>query len=157
MIAYRLYRVKSTGPNIIEYESYDKYDFYHKILNMIDNNEVYYSPNAEYVTKETQYKLWNIDFCDHSYTQLDGFAHHYVRCEEISPYGKDRDSYIKGKLYEHYLEALEQGHEIFGIFVLGSQNYGLDIYSDEYWSDIDTKCIILPNLDDIILNKKPIS
>ena len=153
---YRLYRVNSTGPNTIEYESFDKFDFYHKILNMIDNYEVYYSPNAEYVTREEQHKLWTTDFCDHGYTQLDGFSHHYVRYEEVSPH-KDRDLYIREKLHEHYLEALEQGYEIFGIFVQGSQNYGLDVYNEEYWSDIDTKCIVLPSLDDIILNKKPIS
>lgn len=153
---YRLYKVSSTGPNIIEYESFDKFEFYHKILNMIDNYEVYYSPNAEYVTREEQHKLWTTDFCDHGYVDLDGFTHHYVRCEEVSPH-KDRDLYIREKLQEHYLEALEQGYEIFGIFVQGSQNYGLDIYNKEYWSDIDTKCIVLPSLDDIILNKKPIS
>lgn len=153
---YRLYRVNSTGPNTIEYESFDKFDFYHKILNMIDNYEVYYSPNAEYVTREEQHKLWTTDFCDHGYTQLDGFSHHYVRYEEVSPH-KDRDLYIREKLHEHYLEALEQGYEIFGIFVQGSQNYGLDVYNEEYWSDIDTKCIVLPSLDDIILNRKPTS
>ena len=153
---YRLYRVNSTSPNTIEYESFDKFDFYHKILNMIDNYEVYYSPNAEYVTREEQHKLWTTDFCDHGYTQLDGFSHHYVRYEEVSPH-KDRDLYIREKLHEHYLEALEQGYEIFGIFVQGSQNYGLDVYNEEYWSDIDTKCIVLPSLDDIILNRKPTS
>lgn len=153
---YRLYKVSSTGPNIIEYESFDKFEFYHKILNMIDNYEVYYSPNAEYVTKEEQHKLWTTDFCDHGYVHLDGFTHHYVRYEEVSPH-KDRDLYIREKLHEHYLEALEQGYEIFGIFVQGSQNYGLDVYNEEYWSDIDTKCIVLPSLDDIILNKKPTS
>jgi hypothetical protein len=153
---YRLYKVESVGPNTIEYESFDKFDFYHKILNMIDNYEVYYSPNAEYVTREEQHKLWATDFCDHGYVQLDGFYHHYVRCEEVSPH-KDRDLYIREKLQEHYQEALTHGYEIFGIFVQGSQNYGLDIYNEEYWSDIDTKCIVLPSLDDIILNKKPIS
>lgn len=153
---YRLYRVSSTGSNTIEYESFDKFDFYHKILDKIDNYEVYYSPTAEYISREEQRKLWTTDFCDHGYIKLDGFAHHYVRCEEVSPH-KDRDLYIKEKLCEHYEEALTHGYEIFGIFVQGSQNYGLDMYTDEYWSDIDTKCIVLPSLDDIILNKKPVS
>lgn len=39
----------------------------------------------------------------------------------------------------------------------GSQNYGLDIYNDEYKSDIDTKLIVLPTLDDLIEERKPIS
>lgn len=39
----------------------------------------------------------------------------------------------------------------------GSQNYNLDVYSDKYKSDIDTKCIVLPTLEDFVLNKQAIS
>lgn len=56
-------------------------------------------------------------------------------------------------LEEHYQEALTifPEEKIVGIFVQGSQNYGLDYIG----SDIDTKCIVLPTLEDICLNKDP--
>jgi len=41
--------------------------------------------------------------------------------------------------------------------IYGSQNYNLDIYDDEYTSDIDYKCIIIPTLDELIRNSKPLS
>ena len=37
----------------------------------------------------------------------------------------------------------------------GSQNYGLDIYDNDYMSDVDTKAIILPSFEDIVLNREP--
>lgn len=65
------------------------------------------------------------------------------------------DEWIMERLQEHYEEALTifPKDKILGIFIQGSQNYGLD-YSG---SDIDTKCIILPTLEDICLNKKATS
>lgn len=39
----------------------------------------------------------------------------------------------------------------------GSHNYNLDIYNKEYSSDIDTKVIILPTLEELVRNSKPIS
>ena len=39
----------------------------------------------------------------------------------------------------------------------GSHNYNLDINNDEYQSDIDTKVIILPTLEELVYNTKPIS
>lgn len=65
------------------------------------------------------------------------------------------DKWIMGKVQEHYKEALEHFPEdrIVGIFLQGSQNYGLDIEN----SDIDTKLIVTPTLEDIIFNRKPVS
>ena len=65
------------------------------------------------------------------------------------------DEWIMERLNEHYQEALTifPKDKILGIFIQGSQNYGLD-YSG---SDIDTKCIVLPTLEDICLNKKATS
>lgn len=65
------------------------------------------------------------------------------------------DKWIMERLQEHYEEALTifPQDKILGIFAQGSQNYGLD-YSG---SDIDTKCIILPSLSDICLNKDAVS
>lgn len=42
---------------------------------------------------------------------------------------------------------------VVGVFLQGSQNYHLDYKG----SDIDTKAIIIPKFEDIVLNKKPIS
>ena len=39
----------------------------------------------------------------------------------------------------------------------GSQNYGLAIHTDDYQSDYDFKCIVLPSLWDLIEGKKPTS
>lgn len=66
-----------------------------------------------------------------------------------------REEKIMSRLREHYEEALEYFDEsrIVGIFLQGSQNYGLDYEG----SDIDTKLIVLPTLDDIAFNKNPIS
>lgn len=69
----------------------------------------------------------------------------------------DRNKYIFEQLNKHYEEAKQLGYEIFALVLQGSQNYGLDIYRDDYKSDIDTKLIVLPTLDDIIEERKPIS
>lgn len=50
-----------------------------------------------------------------------------------------------------------QGYSVAYICIYGSQNYGLDVNTDEYQSDIDMKAIIVPTLDDLIRNSKPIS
>ena len=65
------------------------------------------------------------------------------------------DKWIAERLWEHFQEArtIFPQDKILGIFIQGSQNYQLD------WSgsDIDTKCIVLPTLEDICLNKKATS
>ena len=61
------------------------------------------------------------------------------------------------RVKEHYEEACSLGKEVVAVFLQGSQNYELDEYSDEYMSDIDTKCIILPTLSDIVNGKSPYS
>lgn len=55
-------------------------------------------------------------------------------------------------------ELLErQGYKVAYICIYGSQNYGLELDSDEYQSDIDMKAIIVSTLDDLVENSKPIS
>lgn len=54
-------------------------------------------------------------------------------------------------LQEHYDAALSQGirpEQIIGIFVYGSQNYGLATEN----SDVDTKCIYIPSFEDLCYN-----
>lgn len=63
------------------------------------------------------------------------------------------DEWIMNKLNEHYQEALTLFPEnrIVGIFLQGSQNYGLDYEG----SDIDTKLIVVPTFEEIAFNSKP--
>lgn len=71
----------------------------------------------------------------------------------------NRKEYIKQQMKRHLKEFKKQypDEELFALCLQGSQNYGLDIYTKEYKSDIDTKAIVIPSLEDIVLNKKPIS
>ena len=66
-----------------------------------------------------------------------------------------RKQRIMNGVNEHYQEALEHFKEfqIVGIFLQGSQNYGLDYEK----SDIDTKLIVIPSFEDIAFNRKPVS
>ena len=57
------------------------------------------------------------------------------------------------RLQEDFDWVSSKGYKVLGVFLQGSQNYELDYEG----SDIDTKCIVLPSLEDIILNKKPAS
>lgn len=71
----------------------------------------------------------------------------------------DRKEYISHGL-ERHLEEFKKHYpnlELFCLVLQGSQNYGLDLYTDEYKSDIDTKVIVIPSLEEIVMNKKPIS
>lgn len=58
-------------------------------------------------------------------------------------------------IQEHYLESKQYFAEnnIVGIFLQGSQNYGLETED----SDIDTKLITTPTLNEFIYNRKPMS
>lgn len=69
----------------------------------------------------------------------------------------EREAYIQARLQEHYKEALSLGHEVFCVVLQGSQNYNLDIYSDNYKSDVDTKAILLPSFDEFCRDRAPIS
>lgn len=49
------------------------------------------------------------------------------------------------------------GYKIAYICVYGSQNYGMALDTPDYKSDIDMKAVIIPSLDDLINETKPIS
>lgn len=69
----------------------------------------------------------------------------------------DREKHIVGRLEKHYNHIESLGYEIVGIFAQGSMNYNLDIYDDDYMSDIDSKCLIIPTLTDLIKGNKMVS
>lgn len=51
----------------------------------------------------------------------------------------------------------EMGYTPIFCGIYGSPNYNLDIYDEDYKSDIDTKIIIIPTLEELVDNSKPIS
>lgn len=65
------------------------------------------------------------------------------------------NEYIMNGIKRHYEKALELYGEsrIVGVFCQGSPNYGLDYEN----SDIDTKLILTPTIEDIIFNRKAVS
>lgn len=65
----------------------------------------------------------------------------------------EREAKIRERLKKDYNYVRTLGYEVFGVFLQGSQNYNLDYEG----SDIDTKCIVLPSAEDVILNKQPVS
>ena len=57
------------------------------------------------------------------------------------------------RVQEHYDTVVKLGYECIGVFLYGSQNYKLDNED----SDVDTKAIVLPKFEDIVLNRHPVS
>lgn len=55
--------------------------------------------------------------------------------------------------YDKCVEILGDERRVFGVFLIGSQNYGLA----EPTSDVDTKAIIFPSLMDIVTNARPLN
>lgn len=68
-----------------------------------------------------------------------------------------RKAYIQENLQRHWEALQELGYEVVLLAVQGSQNYLTDTYSDIYKSDLDTKAIVLPTIEQIAANKKPVS
>ena len=60
---------------------------------------------------------------------------------------------VQEEIQKHYDKLVELGYNVVGVFLYGSQNYELDYEG----SDVDSKAIVLPTLNDIVLNKQPIS
>lgn len=70
----------------------------------------------------------------------------------------DREEFINKRVKEHY-DYLKHNYnyEIVYLALQGSQNYGLDVYDEDYKSDVDTKAIVLPSFEDFVYNRKPVS
>lgn len=50
-----------------------------------------------------------------------------------------------------------KNYDVFGLFLKGSQNYAMSVYSDAYTSDIDAIAIIIPSLDNVVRNDPMVS
>lgn len=59
---------------------------------------------------------------------------------------------VMNRVREHYevAKTLVPEDRIIGVFLYGSQNYGMDGPN----SDVDTKCLVLPSFEEVTLNKK---
>lgn len=62
---------------------------------------------------------------------------------------------IQKRVLEHHQIAMGLGYEVIGTFLQGSFNYGANVSDAE--SDIDTKCLVVPEFEDFCLNKQPTS
>ncbi len=69
----------------------------------------------------------------------------------------NREEIIMGRVQEHYDYIQSKGYEIIFLALQGSQNYGLDVYDEQYMSDVDTKAVILPSFEDFVYNRQPVS
>ena len=62
----------------------------------------------------------------------------------------EKDKRIFDRLKSDFNYVTSLGYKVLGVFLQGSQNYGLDYEG----SDIDTKTIVVPSFEDFVLNKK---
>lgn len=64
---------------------------------------------------------------------------------------KAHDRAVMKKVEEHYkyIASKYPEHQILGVFLYGSQNYGTDTIS----SDVDTKAILIPTLEDLCFRR----
>ena len=69
----------------------------------------------------------------------------------------NKEDKIAKRVKEHYNYLKEKGYEIVFLALQGSQNYGLDVYDEEYMSDVDTKAVVLPSFEDFVYNREPVS
>lgn len=63
---------------------------------------------------------------------------------------------VQEALKEHYQAVIEYGinpNNILGVFLYGSQNYGVDLPT----SDVDTKAVFIPTFEQLVLDKKMVN
>ena len=60
---------------------------------------------------------------------------------------------VNNRVHSDYEFLKELGYNVVGVFVYGSNNYGM---ATEH-SDVDTKAIVLPHFDDIVDSKDWVS
>ena len=78
--------------------------------------------------------------------------------QELNINKEKRAEYIMNDLKNkwRWLEK-NTNHTIIYMALQGSQTYHMDVYSEEYMSDIDVKAICIPSLEDVIRGNKMVS
>ena len=69
----------------------------------------------------------------------------------------EKQNKLSAAVLESVNEVQKLGYTVLYAANYGSHNYNLDVNNDEYQSDIDTKVIILPTLEELVHNTKPVS
>ena len=69
----------------------------------------------------------------------------------------EKQNKLGAAILESINEVQKLGYTVLYAANYGSHNYNLDVNYDEYQSDIDTKVIILPTLEELVHNTKPVS
>jgi hypothetical protein len=109
---------------------------------------------------------YGFDFCQDLILmqEADNYAHsefaitndknvaNFSKAKEVLAMARRQDK-INKRLKSDFKFLEEKGFEVVGVFLQGSQNYGLDTEQ----SDIDTKAIVLPTFEDFINNKQAVS
>ena len=65
-----------------------------------------------------------------------------------------RQKLVTSALGTVYKQVKDEGYNVVFLAVQGSQNYNLDTYSDDYVSDVDMKCFVLPTFKDLYYGNK---
>lgn len=68
---------------------------------------------------------------------------------------QSKEIHLKTREAFNHIRSL--GYRPVYIGLYGSQNYRLDVYDDEYKSDLDWKCLVIPTLEQLIVNSQPVS
>jgi hypothetical protein len=130
--------------------------FKREMIKRIEAGDTTYDPWASHPSKEKAIARFTADVDEgrEYFPHFDGYAEK-ERLRLKTP--QERYMYLMSCLQEHYEEACSLGHEVFAVVLQGSQNYDMDLYTEEYCSDVDTKCIVLPTPEEMIRGLKPVS
>lgn len=154
---YKYYKELPSGSHELVFITRSLKIFKREIILRLANGDDSYDPCADYPHLSKSIEM----FVKDADSGLEYFQHFSKGFAEKVPLeiknNTERELYLKGCLQEHYEEARDLGHEVFAIVLQGSQNYGMDMYTEEYCSDVDTKCIVLPTPEQLILGTKPVS
>lgn len=86
-----------------------------------------------------------------------GLALSYYIINKYYTAKRKSDDPILRRVQSHLDELRDRGFEVAAIYLQGSQNYGLEMQEPGYWSDVDTKAIVVPSFEDVALGKDPVS
>lgn len=74
--------------------------------------------------------------------------------DKLNRTNKWSDDEIMLAMKEVWEDLVSKGHNVIYICVYGSQNYGLDLHTEDYQSDLDMKVVVAPTLKQLVNNSK---